>query len=48
MSKQLHKSIILLLLFALAAPAQDRVSLANGKVSFATPEGFRSLTESEI
>ena len=39
---------ILFLVFILPASAQDRVSMAGGKVSFVPPDGLRVMTEAEI
>jgi hypothetical protein len=47
MTKQLSKLAILFLIF-LPASAQDRVSMADGRVSFVPPDGFRAMTEAEI
>jgi hypothetical protein len=48
MTKQLGKLTILFLLFVTLASGQDRVSMANGRVSFVPPAGFRAMTEDEI
>jgi len=47
MTKQLSRVAILILIF-LPASAQDRVSMADGRVSFVPPDGFRAMTEAEI
>jgi len=48
MTKQIHKLTILFLMFILPASAQNRVWMADGRVSFVPPAGFRAMTEAEI
>ena len=40
--------LVLALVILPSAPAQNRVSLADGRVSFVLPPGFRAMTEAEI
>lgn len=47
MTKQLSKLTILFLMI-LPVSAQDRVSMADGRVSFSPPDGFRAMTEADI
>lgn len=44
---KLFLSLIALVILP-AASAQDRVSLADGRVSFVLPPGFRAMTDAEI